>query len=324
MRTQFCFLIPFFAAAIMSTHAGAQSAVVGGSPILGYVFDRSAERLRPIRGVPGGATIGDPLDAGFAIQQAAVASQKAYALAIAAGNVRLIRWNPSLATTDLPVTGVPSAVYLSPQGTAAAVIADGWMGLITSMDTATPQIAGVPLDAQPVQAAVSDDGAYLLAALPDGSAVLFGKDATRTTLPAPAPVSLVAFRPGSTDALAASTDNRVWLIQHTDSAPAFTQLAESADGVADPVALGFVPGTNRAVIANSGGAIQTIDTALGTRSSVSCACKPVHLEPMSTPGVFRLTTALAEPQYLFDGTSGQMFFVPALPPKHTVERRPRN
>jgi hypothetical protein len=325
MRIHFSAVYPLFAAAVISGNALAQQSAVFGAPAMGYAFDREAHGLRPIRGVPGGATIGDPLDAGFRIDQAAVSSQQGYALAITGGAVRLVQFKSGLTATDLPVTGVARAVYVSPQGSAAAVLSDGWLGFVTGLTGSSPQIAGLAVNIQPVDAAISDDGAYLLAALADGSAAVFGKDGTRTSLAMPGPVSRVAFRPGSTDALAASTDDRVWLVQQTLIAPVISLIAQSADGIAGPVGLSFVPGTNRAVIANSGtGALHSVDVVSGARSTIPCSCKPVQLEAMASPGVFRLTTALTEPQYLFDGRSGQTFFVPALPSKTITERRPRN
>jgi hypothetical protein len=292
---------------------------------MGYIFDRNAHSLRPIHGIPGAAMFGDPVDSGFAIDQAATSSQLDYALAIADGRVRLIRFNPEISVSDLPVPGRATALYLSPQGTAAAVISDGWLGFVTGLNGSSPQIAGLAFDSRPINAAVSDDGAYLFAALPGGSATLFGSDGTRTPVPFPAPILRVAFRPGGTDALAASVDNRVWLDQQTVSAAVLTLIASADDGIADPVGMSFLPGGNRAVIANSGtGIIQSVDILSGARSSASCTCNPAQLEPMATPGVFRLTAAVEEPQYMFDGTSGQTFFVPAVPSKSTSDRRPRN
>jgi hypothetical protein len=310
---------------VFSLSAPAQQSTVFGVPVLGYALDREVHSLRPIHGLPGAAMFGEPVDSGFAIDQAAISSQQGYALATSNGSVRLIRLKAGLSVSELPVTGIARAVYLSPQGTSAAVISDGWIGFVTGLAAASPQVSGLAADVQIDDAAVSDDGAYLLAALADGSAMLFGKDGTRTVLPVAAPVSRVAFRPGGTDALAASTDDRIWLIQQTVLAPAVKLLASSDDGVSGPAGLGFVPGVNRAIIANSKtGTVQTIDTVTGERSSVSCSCKPVQLEAMATPGMFRLTADLVEPQYVFDGTSGATFFVPALVSKARTALRPRN
>jgi len=214
---------------------------------------------------------------------------------------------------------------LSPHGTAAAVLTEGWIGIITGIKGASPQVTGLPLSAQPVAAAVSDDGAYILTALQDGSLALLGRDGTQTPLAAPGPVSKVAFRPGTSDALAASPDNRVWLIQQTSAAAHFTVIATGADGVSSPVGLGFLPDGNHAVVANAGTrTVLTADVTTGARASVSCSCTPVQLEGMAIPGMFRLTEALREPQYVFNGATGQTFFVPALPQERKTERRASN
>jgi hypothetical protein len=315
-------------ACLVSTIVSAQqAAVIGGGPILGHAFDKASHSILPIRGIPGAATLGEPLEFGFSVQDAVVSSQQGYALVIARddSSVRLIRWTNGISISEVPVVGTAKALYMSPRGSAAAVATDGWLGFVTGMDAGNPQVMGLALDTQPLAAAVSDDGAYVLAAIQDGTAVLLGRDGTRTQLSALGAISKVAFRPGSLDALAATTDNRVFLIQQIPSSAVFAQVAASADGISDPTGLGFLPDGNRAVIANSGnGTIQMIDVRTGDRSSVSCGCKPVQLEPLAIAGTFRLTEATHEPQYLFDGVSGRTFFVPAAPLKPAGERRPRN
>jgi hypothetical protein len=131
---------------------------------------------------------------------------------------------------------------------------------------------------------------------------------------------MVAFRPGSTGALALSADNRVWLIQQA----AFAPIAGSDDGVSSPVGLGFLPDGNTALIAFSSGTILTINVQSGEKSTVVCGCAPSRLEPMAASGVFRLTASWNKPQYMFDGGSLKPFFVPAVPANHIHERRPED
>jgi DNA-binding beta-propeller fold protein YncE len=311
-----------FAAAI----AAAQSnGIVSSGPVLGHVFDKAAHSLRPIRGIPGAAMLADPVDFGFPLEDAVISSEQGFALGITnkRSSVKLIRWTNGVSTSDLPVAGTVSALYLSPLGTAAAVSTDGWIGFITAITSNTPRVDGFALDSAPVTAAVSDDGAYLLAVFADGAATMLGRDGTRTSLQSPVVIKRVAFRPGSTDALAAS-DNQVFLIQQTASSAVFLTIASGADGISDPMGLGFLPDGNRAVIADASGTIQTIDLRNGQRSSIACGCKPVQLERMALPGAFRLTETLHEPQFLFDGVAGRSFFVPAALVGTAGGRRPRD
>jgi len=319
MKPQF---VLCFAAAI----AAAQSnGIVNSGPVLGHVFDKASHSLRPIRGIPGAATLGDPLDFGFPLEDAVISSEQGFALGITnkRANVKLLRWTNGVSASDLPVVGAAGALYLSPLGTAAAVSTDGWIGFITAITSDTPRVDGVALDTAPVAAAVSDDGAYLLAVFADGSAMMLGRDGTRTSLHAPVAIKRVAFRPGSTDALAAS-DNQVFLIQQSTSSAVFLTIASSVDGVSDPIGLGFLPDGNHVVIADTSGTILTIDLRNGQRSSIACGCKPVQLERMALPGAFRLTETLYEPQIVFDGLAGRSFFVPAAPVRTAGERRPRD
>jgi WD40 repeat protein len=309
----------------LSTTLPAQQASVGGVPAMGYVLDPSAHALRPIWGIPRAALAGEPIEAGFAIQSAVVSSNASsggsYALAVAGdGTLRLLTLSGPLSSVVVPVVGRAEALVRSPRGTAAAVLAENWIGFISGFNAGSSQVAGVPINAAPVQASVSDDGAYLIAVLPDGSLEMFGRDGTQVPLSPPAPMSMVAFRPGNTDALAVSVDNRVWLVQQTS----FAQIAGPDDGVSSSVGLGFLPDGNTALIAGASGTILTINVQSGAKSPVVCACAPSRLEPMAASGVFRLTATLGQPQYMFDGATQKPFFVPAVPANNVHERRPED
>ncbi|HEY6346575.1 MAG TPA: WD40 repeat domain-containing protein [Bryobacteraceae bacterium] len=305
----------------LSTTLAAQQASVSGVPAMGYALDPSARALRPIWGIPRAASAGEPIEAGFAIQSAVISSSGSYGLAIAGdGTLRLLTLSGPFSNVDVPVVGRAQALVRSPRGTAAAVLAENWIGFMSGFSAGSSQVAGVPINTAPVQVSVSDDGAYLIAALPDGSLEMFGRDGTQVPLSAPAPISMVAFRPGDTDALALSVDNRVWLIHQTS----FAQIAGPGDGVSSSVGLGFLPDGNTALIAGSSGTILTINVQSGAKSPVVCACAPSRLEPMAASGVFRLTSSWTEPQYMFDGASLQSFFVPAVPANNVHRRRPED
>jgi hypothetical protein len=299
--------------------AAQQSASVGGVPALGYLFDTSARAFRPILGIPRAAAIGEPVESGFSIQSAIVLGGSSTALAmLREGGAAVIDLSGQRPPAIIPIVGHARALYSSPRGTAAAVLTENWAGFLTGVSSGNPQVAGLALDAQPVAASVSDDGMNLMAALADGSILMAGRDGSRTSIAPPAPVSRVAFRPGGTDALAITTDNRAWFIQ----SGAMAQIAGPEDGVAQIVGIDFLPDANRAVIASSNGAILIVDVRSGAKSSAACSCNPSRLEPMAAPGIFRLTEAPAQPQYMFDGSSLQTFFVPAAAPKSIHEQRP--
>ncbi|MDQ2901215.1 MAG: hypothetical protein M3Y07_15665, partial [Acidobacteriota bacterium] len=65
-------LLAFFPAAIPAQDLSA--------PVLGFAFDATQNSVRRISGIPGAASLDDPLDLGLSINHAAVASQRSYAL----------------------------------------------------------------------------------------------------------------------------------------------------------------------------------------------------------------------------------------------------
>jgi hypothetical protein len=74
---------------------GQQGSIAG--PLSGFAFDNSARVLRPIRGIPGAALIGDPVQFGFDLASANVSPSLDSALVLSAagasGNMHLFRLN---------------------------------------------------------------------------------------------------------------------------------------------------------------------------------------------------------------------------------------
>jgi hypothetical protein len=291
-----------------------------GGPRLGYAFDPGIHALRPILGIAGASVLGEPLDAGFAIQDAAIDGQRGYALAIDRDSqgAWLIRPDQSIPVTRVPVAGEVEAVYLSPQGVAAALLMrDGRINLVTGMVNAAFVVSELSvehrLEHRPRALAVSDDGNFVVVAFGQNQPLLVGLDGTRVSLAVPSPTSALAFRPSSSDVLSAGPDNRVWLTQQTAWGPASNQIAGPNDGISTPTAVGFTSEGNVALIANSGNStIATVDLAIGTISSIRCGCNPIHFERLSTRELFGLNDPSDQPMYLFDAASRRALFVPPL------------
>src|ERR1043166_3804615 len=110
----------------MAPRVYAQQVSVAG-PLSGFVFDGSARALRPVRGVAGAATFGDPMDAGVSLASASGSPRQDSAFAKAAdGATRFFTLNGG-AAAEVAIDGlgpVERVVY-SPSGTAAAVYAAG-------------------------------------------------------------------------------------------------------------------------------------------------------------------------------------------------------
>jgi hypothetical protein len=289
-------------------------------PPLSYVLDHNAQALRPIWGFPGAARIGEPLDAGLAIRDVVVDGAGAYALAITtAKEAYVIGLQGIVSASQVTLSGPAEALYTSPRHTAAAVwTKDGVLNFLSGLADGMVAATAVPLDKQPSAAAVSDDGRVALAAF-TGSAQLWllGADGSRIPIQAPGPVTVLAFRPSSYDALAAGPDNRVWLLRETVANPAFTPVAGPDDGIAGPAAVAFLPDGIRVAIANFANRTITLaDLSAGAISTVSCDCAPERIERLAGTSWFRLNGLSSRPMFVLDARAEQVRFIP--PPAANV------
>lgn len=318
IKAVFIILTTTFACASAQTSSTSIAAV----PPLGFVLDNHA--LRPILGIPGASVLGSPLDLGFSINEAVVAGNGQYALAIAAlgRQVRLIRLTEPVSAAPLPIVGRALGVFVSPRGTAAAITTvEGSVVFLTRLTAESPEVVQFPIASRPSALAVTDDGRFILAADSDTqNLLLVGRDGSRTSIAAPGHVSALAFRPSAYDALATGPDNTVWWIKTPLSDPSFTPIAGLDDGIQSPAAVAFSQDGRRAAVANAGNdTISIVDLQSGVKSSVSCACRPVRLEPLASPGFFRVNETSERPLYIVDTSSPRILFVP---PASEIRQRP--
>jgi hypothetical protein len=303
----------------LSCLAAEQAGTIGG-PKLGYALDPAIHALRPILGIAGASTLGDPIDVGFAIQDAVTDGQQGYVLAIEAGSQRpwLIFPDQAVPATPLPITGQVEAVYVSPQGVAAAfVMRDSRIEIITGITNGAfvvhELLLGRRPERRPRALAVSDNGNSVVAAFGNEAPLFLGLDGTRLSLRVPGITLALAYRPSSSDVLSASEDNRVWLTQQNLQGLVSREIAGPDDGISTPAALTFTADGNLALIANSGNAsVSVADVAAGGVSSSPCGCKPTRFERLGTSGMFRLNDPSGQPMYLFDVASRRALFIPPL------------
>lgn len=328
MSTKFAFLVsliwlPYVAGQSRPLQDPSTLSIVS-SPVLGFVFDSAAHGLRPIAGIPGASLLGQPLDLGFDVADAAVSPQQDYILALA-GDTRAVfllrfqRGDLSVRLLD-GVAPSPDRMALSPSGNTAALYyaAAGVIQLLTGLPDA-PALAQ-PIDASSLNGqlgplVVSDDGqALLVATAADaGSLTLLGPDGGATQLPVPGPVTALAFRPRAHDALVASRNNQVLLIRDLTGNTRYQLVATQDDGVAWPVAVTFLREGSRVFVANADtGDIAAFDLAGGPPDRISCRCAPTGLHRLNGPAVFRLNELSATPLLLLDGgsTALRVLFVP--------------
>src|SRR5215813_10177316 len=79
------------------------------TPELGFVFDTELGSIRPIRGIPGAALLGNPIHTGFPIVRAAIAPRQQFTI-VTADNLepRLVRFQNGAATVALLPGAMPS------------------------------------------------------------------------------------------------------------------------------------------------------------------------------------------------------------------------
>ncbi len=298
----------------------AQQGSVGG-PISGYVFDARGHALRAIRGIPGAALVGDPVNFGAAVTAAWVSPKLDGALIVTADGTphlyRLDGGQPSELHPDGMVA--PERAVFSPSGSALALITPGsvriYKGLpgapVVSGTIALPPDSGVAAGGMaygkrrrpgggPV--AVSDDGLYLLYGT--GSTVeLLGVagDSRKLT---DASGAMLVFAPGGHDA--AIIDAQAIALFQDAAGPATVRRLPGVTGVrgAD-----FSPDGKHLYLAAA--AVTAIDVATGDRAGIACDCRPTGLSRMGS--AFRLNELGSGPLWLLDAAAAEprIVFVPA-------------
>jgi hypothetical protein len=287
-------------------------------PTSGLVYDQTAGVLRPVLGLPGGATLGNGIPLSYSANWIVVSPRLDSAVVAAQdGSLHFLSLSAS-GMVEVPVPGitvVPQHVVYSPSGTAAALLYAAQAQVVTGLPSApvpgkvlpldVPPDTHVPLAArpQPGQVALSDDGSVLLEAR-GGTVRLAGAGGRSSLMNG----MLAAFAPGGHDAAVADGAG-VTLVRSVDGAAQRTVLADS--GVPQPVGLAFsADGT--AVYAAVASGVVALATAGGTPNQVACSCAPSEIAPMGA--VFRLNELGQGPLWLLDpgNASPRTVFVPAL------------
>ena len=299
------------ASAALSTEAPAASENPISGPVLGYLFDQVAHKLRPINGIPGASFIGTPAILNVELLQAEISPANDYALGVdAAGTVYRVELRNGVGAAQA-VTGAISGVdriFLSPLGD-SAVVYDRQSRMVQTITGlhAQPRVGGaIELGDLPgviTALAVADDGRTVLvgAATREGGAIysaVSGASAERIA-PAGQVVSL-AFLPGSNDALAADRQRQEALrITGIGRSPAVTVIASGADGLRSPTAVAASSDGSAAIVASvENRMVARVPMAGGALQMIDCSCEPRRLTAMGS--LFRLTDNPAEPVYLLD------------------------
>jgi hypothetical protein len=324
MRSTTLLLPVLVAAGMLSTGKAEQNdAQPLRGPVLGFVTEQTTG-LRPILGVPGAATLGQPIAVNTAIHNAALSPRRNYGLATAEpdGRVLLLRNVDGVLSAD-PLAAVGSGVSrvaLSPAGSAAALYSEAArrIQVLTGLPDAPEVSWSLAIESPPGAIAVSDDARAVLTSAAEGDRhgvyLLTPEDGRRYLLSLQGRVA-ATFLYGRLDAVLAGAGlNRILLVRDVTGSSEVVPLADDRQGVSAPVAVAASEDNRRIFIANADpGGVITIDVATGEATTIGCDCVPTGLEPLSGNSVFRLNEPGDGPLYVLDAGSAapRIVFVPA-------------
>lgn len=322
------FIVSFVGVGVSLVY-GQQGSIAG--PTAGFVFDGSSHVLRGIRGIPGAALIGDPVD--FGVQPAWVSVSPALDSAVVADTTGVIHLfgltggKPVERSVD-GLAHSQNAVY-SPSGTAAALYGAGSVQMLKGLPD-SPVIGGTlslgqDLSSQFAAAslgktrrstgeplAVSDDGSYVLL-VSGGSLRVLGTAGDNRRLMDVTAGALAAFAPGGHDVGVVDVAAGLSLL-HDIAGSAVQQVLAGPDAhIGLPVAIAFSPDAKRIFVASAAARnVASFDAATGAFTTLACDCTPAGLVLMGS--AFRLNELGSGPIWLLDArtTEPHLVFVPAL------------
>jgi hypothetical protein len=311
-----------------TTILSAQQGTLTG-PIAGFVYDNSAQSLRPINGVPGASLLGDSVNFGMPVSTLWVAPRQDSAIVVGVDqSLHLFLLNNGT-PSEVSLGGfsvLPERVIFSPSGTSVALIASGSAHLLTGLPNAPTQAGSVKVESRTLQGqtgafssftssspsiALSDDGTYLLT-IAQGSARLLSIHGQNRSLLAAQASALVAFAAGNHDAAVMDSLTGLTLIHDAAGAAGMQLIAAPDDGLAGPRGLAFSSDEKMLYVASSTAqSVAAFNLVSVERAAISCACTPTTLVPLGS--VYRLTDLTTGPLWLFDGTAStpRTVFVPA-------------
>jgi len=307
--------------------------VAPGGLQLGYIWHADQGNLYPVLGVSGAAHYGSPAPvSGPPIIAAAAATSASSSWAL------MLHKDGTLEEWSVPAPGVgslaagvatDSRILLSPSGASAALVSPttSTAVVITGLPS-KPQVTNLSLPAgfSPNQIAIGNDGSILAGvARPGAGGIQLGilsESHTYTPIGTVVAWGGAGFMPGSAGDAAVFADGATARLTYASNlngaSPVLAPLAD-AGLLQKPVAVTVSPDGKWAYVADSAKP-QIVRVNIGAPtpapSSIACACTPRQLVPLTTDGVYSLSSDVqGQPAWLLDTRTSQprTFFVPALP-----------
>jgi hypothetical protein len=323
-------LLQIVPAVLLASVAAAQTGTALSGPTMGLVFDASQSALRPIRGIPGAATLGDAVNPGFPLASATVSPRQDFALALRADDSSVVLALAGGGSAAVPgARPAPALMVFSPAGATAALY-DSGAGRVQVL-TGLPDAAAVQSDvdisalAGPVAAlAVDDAGSTLFLAAGAAETVALYRiamDGTSQFLASFRSVAALRLSVNGREALLAdSAAGAVYAIRDLRGAGRMETIASGRDGLGIPIAVES-DSAGRIFVADQAGNVTILNRGRGPVVSLPCGCAPAGLFRLSGTATFRLTEPSNGPMWVLDASGADARIVavpPAAPPSATA------
>jgi len=310
----------WFSFALLVAPVALQAASIEG-PRLGYVFDHASKSIRPILGIPGAATMGQPLESGLDLRKIAISPAQDYVLATEGEHNQVV----VLATSHVPLVPVqvqgadrgPDQLAISAGGKAAALYykSHNYVQLISGLPNAPKIAAHLYLSSgqTPSAFAAGDDGQTLLAGV--GSTVYWVSPSGEVPiLKGLHKIVSISLDSHQTALVADGIGNQIHRLRNVTGTVEPDIVAGPNEGIAAPVAVALSQDGKRAFVANGkSGVISIIDLQARTEiGKVSCECTPTGLDRLAGEDVFRVTELSNGPMWVLEAAAQQsrIVFVP--------------
>lgn len=321
---------PIFVCALLAGNLFVPVSLPGAihGPATGFVLDGGLHAIRPVNGIPGASLLGGPLAIPFAVQNAAIAPERDFALVtgVEEGPIFLVRGLREPAPAVMTLEGaMPGATLfsLSPSGASALLYAPSVARIQVVSGLPEKPVAAPPLDLSSLPGgialmALNDSGSRILAGVHDGGDYAVygifpaGGDSVPKLLGRTHDLSALTLLDDGADVVFADrSTSQVFLVHDVEGSAEFSVLAGEQDGVSAPVALQGV-NTDLYVADAGSNSLTVIDMVnRGAPLSIALPGAPTRCERLDGGSTLVLNEVGGSPLLLLDLTQGRnVFFVP--------------
>jgi hypothetical protein len=297
-----------------------------GAPILGFLFDPMVQGLRSIVGVPGAATLTEPVDLGLALAYAVVSPRQDFALAVTAEDKRIVAVGLGRPESQvLFIEGVPpdaDKIVFGPNGKSAALYYrdDQRVLVLKGLPSAPSTVAAFDIstfEGSLTALALSPAGAAVLAGFSDGeTGMLFlltpGRDPRLLSI-LRYPGAIRFFSGGGNAVVGDRVSNSIYMVMDVLGSADVVFLASEKDEIATPVDIEVFADDSQILVANEGAGVTSIRLSDRAVQSYPIEGGPDWLQRMNGKSVFLVTDSSRGSTLIFDGDSPEPRIVTVLP-----------